>query len=52
MVIDAARQGVIRRGIRGVEMSWILEDNAGMRNIIETLGGRAYKRYRIYEKDL
>jgi hypothetical protein len=52
MVIDAARQGVIRRGIRGVEMSWILEDNDGMRNIIETLGGRAYKRYRIYEKDL
>jgi len=52
MVIDAARQGVVRRGIRGVEMSWILEDNDGMRNIIETLGGRAYKRYRIYEKDL
>ena len=52
MVIDAARQGAIRRGIRGVEMSWILEDNAGMRNIIETLGGRAYKRYRIYAKEL
>jgi hypothetical protein len=33
-------------------MSWILEDNDGMRNIIETLGGRAYKRYRIYEKNL
>jgi hypothetical protein len=52
MVIDAARQGVIRRGIRDVEMSWILEDNNGMRNILETLGGRAYKRYRIYEKTL
>ena len=52
MVIDAARQGVIRRGIRGVELSWILEDNDGMRNIIETIGGRVYKRYRIYEKTL
>jgi len=52
MVIDAARQGVLRRGIRDVEMSWILEDNDGMRNIIETLGGKAYKRYRIYEKNL
>ena len=52
MVIDAVRQGVVRRGIRDVEMSWILEDNDGMRNIIETLGGRAYKRYRIYEKNL
>jgi hypothetical protein len=52
MVIDAVRQGLIRRGIRGVELSWILEDNDGMRNIIETIGGSAYKRYRIYEKDL
>jgi hypothetical protein len=52
MVIDAVRQGVIRRGIREVEMSWILEDNDGMRNIIETIGGKVYKRYRVYEKDL
>jgi GNAT superfamily N-acetyltransferase len=52
MVIDASRQGVLRRGIRDVEMSWILEDNDAMRNIIETLGGRAYKRYRIYERQL
>jgi hypothetical protein len=52
MVIDAVRQGLIRRGIRTVELSWILEDNDGMRNIIETIGGSAYKRYRIYEKDL
>ena len=33
-------------------MSWILEDNAGMRNIIETIGGRQTKRYRVYEKSL
>jgi hypothetical protein len=35
-----------------VEMGWILEDNAGMRNIIETIGGQSYKRYRVYEKTL
>lgn len=52
MVIDAARWPVARRGIREVEMSWILEDNSGMRNIIESLGGIAYKRYRLYEKNL
>jgi len=52
MVIDAVRQGLIRRHIRNVEMSWILEDNSGMRNIIETIGGTAYKRYRVYEKPL
>ncbi len=52
LVIDAVRKALIRRGVTAVELSWILEDNAGMRNIIETIGGVAYKRYRIYEKDL
>jgi hypothetical protein len=40
------------RGVKNVEMGWILEDNDGMRNIIETIGGQAYKRYRVYEKAL
>lgn len=52
MLIDAVRTPAARRGIREVEMSWILEDNMGMRNIIESIGGTAYKRYRIYEKEL
>lgn len=52
MVIDAVRKALHARGVRDVEMGWILEDNDGMRNIIETIGGQAYKRYRIYEKEL
>lgn len=52
MVVDAVRQCLIRRRIRNVELSWILEDNSGMRNIIETCGGVISKRYRIYEKSL
>ncbi|PIU19221.1 MAG: N-acetyltransferase [Elusimicrobia bacterium CG08_land_8_20_14_0_20_59_10] len=32
------------------EMSWTLEDNAQINNTIEAVGGRVYKRYRIYEK--
>ncbi len=52
MVIDAVRQALIARGVTEVEMGWILEDNDGMRNIIETIGGQAYKRYRVYEKEL
>ncbi len=52
IVIDAVRKALHARGVRDVEMGWILEDNDGMRNIIETIGGRAYKRYRIYEKEL
>jgi hypothetical protein len=52
MIIDAVRVPAIKRGYREVEMSWILEDNKGMRNIIESIGGNAYKRYRIYGKNL
>jgi len=32
------------------ELSWILEDNRNIRDIIEHVGGVAYKRYRIYEQ--
>ncbi len=52
MVIDAVRKAMHARGVKNVEMGWILEDNDGMRNIIETIGGQAYKRYRVYEKEL
>ncbi len=52
MVIDAVRKALHARGVVDVEMGWILEDNDGMRNIIETIGGQAYKRYRVYEKEL
>ncbi|MCB1699287.1 MAG: N-acetyltransferase [Pseudomonadales bacterium] len=52
MVIDAVRKAMHARGVKDVEMGWILEDNDGMCNIIETIGGQAYKRYRVYEKEL
>lgn len=52
LVIDAVRSEVRRRGVRHAELSWVLEDNAGMRSIIESIGGRAYKRYRVYEREL
>ncbi len=51
-VIDALRGPGTNKGIGRVEMSWILEDNLGMRNIIESLGGQLTKRYRVYEKTL
>jgi hypothetical protein len=52
LVIDAVRHHLVARGVKEVELSWILEDNDGMRNIIEAIGGRDYKRYRVYEKAL
>jgi hypothetical protein len=52
MVIDAVRAPAQKLGIRNVEMSWILDDNMGIRNIIEAIQGTVYKRYRIYGKEL
>jgi hypothetical protein len=42
----------LKRGYQEVELSWILESNKGMRNILESAGARAYKRYRIFSKHL
>jgi len=52
VLIEAIQAALIRHGIQAVEMSWILEDNAGMRNILEHIGTDIYKRYRLYEKQL
>jgi len=51
-VIDAVRGPARRRGLTRVELSWILEDNAGMRHIIETISGEPSKRYHLYRKAL
>ncbi|MCK5486673.1 MAG: N-acetyltransferase, partial [Desulfobacterales bacterium] len=51
MVVEACTAPAVRRGVLTAEMSWILDDNLGMRNIIESLGGKLYKRYRIYSKE-
>jgi hypothetical protein len=51
MVVEACTAPAVRRGVLTAEMSWILDDNLGMRNIIESLGGKVYKRYRIYSKE-
>ncbi len=52
MMIQDARVQAIKRGMKHVELSFILEDNMGMRNIIESISGVIHKRYRVYRKDL
>jgi hypothetical protein len=39
----------MRKGIVGAEMSWILETNDAMNRINKLVGGRVYKRYRMYD---
>lgn len=52
LVIDALRKGLRAKGVKQVELSWILEDNRPMRHVIEALGANPYKTYRVYEKTL
>ncbi len=51
-LIERLRVGMLRVGFRRIEMSWVLEDNKPMRRIIEDVGGRVYKTYRIFEKEI
>jgi hypothetical protein len=52
MIINAVMEAGKARGLERVEMSWILDHNRGVRNIIESVGGEITKRYRMYEKEL
>jgi hypothetical protein len=50
-VLDRLRAGMLRGGLRRIELSWVLEDNLPIRRVVEDLGARVYKTYRIYEKE-
>lgn len=49
MLIEGLRVGAAA-GVRESEASWILEDNTGMRRVLEAIGGVAYKTYRLYSR--
>jgi hypothetical protein len=51
-LIEASFPGARAFGFRKIELSWILEDNLPMRHILERLGTRIYKTYRVYGKML
>ena len=48
----ACAGGLQRCGLERVELGWILEDNMPMRRVLEAIGARVYKTYRIYEKEI
>ena len=51
MLIEGLKVG-FDAGFKESEASWILEDNVMMCRMLESIGGRVYKTYRIYEKSL
>jgi hypothetical protein len=52
LIIDSLRRESRAKGLVCAELSWILEDNRAMRNMVEAVGAEAYKTYRVYEKAL
>ena len=52
VIIDTLNKSNKAYGRKSGELSWVLDDNYGMRKIIESTGCRVYKTYRIYEKSL
>jgi len=51
MNVEMHRRGALR-GYKTAELSWTLEDNEKINRGIEFMGGKRYKTYRIYEKEL
>jgi GNAT superfamily N-acetyltransferase len=47
-----AFKAAVKKGYERAEMSWILEDNVLMQRGCELMGGKLYKKYRIYEKNI
>ncbi|HQP37211.1 MAG TPA: hypothetical protein PLI95_18630, partial [Polyangiaceae bacterium] len=41
-----------RHGLRRGELSWTLEDNHAVNAGIKLMGGKVYKRYRLYQREL
>ncbi len=52
IMINELRQYHHGRGTQRCEMSWVLEDNTSMRHMLEVMGAKPYKTYRIYERAL
>jgi hypothetical protein len=45
-------KAAMKKGYERAEMSWVLEDNVLMQRGCELMGGKLYKKYRIYEKTI
>jgi ribosomal protein S18 acetylase RimI-like enzyme len=52
VLLSEGLKALKKHGFRRVEFSWVLEDNYPVQRIIDTVQGRLYKKYRIYEKKL
>jgi GNAT superfamily N-acetyltransferase len=52
VLIDEIYKRGVAKGYKRGELSWVLEDNTAMNRAIEAAGGKLYKTYRIYQKEI
>ena len=52
LLFSELEKNAIEEGYEWGETSWQLEDNVAINRFIESLGGRVYKKYRIFEKKI
>jgi len=52
LIQQTFQNGFEKLDYRGAELGWTLEDNVLVNRMIERVGGRHYKTYRIYQKKL
>lgn len=52
VILYAALSRAPDLGVTDAEFSWVLEDNDDANRTLENAGGEAYRRWRIYERDL
>lgn len=52
LIQQTMRTGIDKFNYEGAELSWTLEDNTLVNRMIERVGGKRYKTYRIFSKNL
>lgn len=52
VMFESGLRAALERGLTGVEVSWLLEDNDVIINTVKMWGGRLYKTYRMYDRAL
>ena len=52
MMAKAMLKSTNVRGLESIDSHVVMETNTKMRAEVEKLGGKVYKRYRIFQKDL
>ena len=52
LLLLAAHENVKKAGLKNIEFSWILEDNVLTCRLAELTGGKLYRKYRVYKKEI